>query len=188
MHHLEFFSDAEKDVEAGLQMCWPKDLQPFHPWSLAWRSDDVVPSTRRLIDVATGLSEELDWLSVTAGGHDTAAWMPDDEPAWRELREPAPLTDSTPSRPIHPLSTGVQDHAGRVGGRQSRSVRRRDVELPERHPSEWKPRMAHVRPGTTGRKSTFSRTPQSGQHQSSGTWAQAVPGASPSLGWPALSS
>ena len=85
VHYLEFFSYAEKYVEAGFQMFWPEDLQPFYPWSLAWRSDDRALSTTRLIDVAMGLSEELDWLAVTVGEQDTPAWMPDDEPAWREL-------------------------------------------------------------------------------------------------------
>ena len=85
LHYLEFYSYAEKYVEAGLQMFWPTDLQPFYPWSLAWRSDDVDPTTTRLIDVAVGLGEELDWLAIQVGGQQTAAWMPDDEPAWREL-------------------------------------------------------------------------------------------------------
>ena len=85
LHYLEFFSYAEKYVDAGLQMFWPKDLQPFYPWSLAWRSDDVASSTTRLIDVAVGLGDELDWLTVRPGGRHNPPWMPDDEPAWREL-------------------------------------------------------------------------------------------------------
>ena len=83
--YLEFYSYAEKYVEAGLQMFWPTELQPFYPWSLAWRSDDIAPKTTRLIDVAVGLGEELDWLGMQVGGQHTEAWMPDDEPAWREL-------------------------------------------------------------------------------------------------------
>ncbi len=41
---------------------------------------------------------------------------------------------------------------------------------------------------STGTKSTFSRTPQSGQHQSSGTSAQAVPAANPSCSSPTSTS
>src|SRR5262249_54348305 len=41
---------------------------------------------------------------------------------------------------------------------------------------------------STGSKSTLSRTPQSGQAQSSGTSAQAVPGGKPSREWPCASS
>jgi DNA-binding transcriptional LysR family regulator len=85
LRYLEFFSYAEKYVEAGFQMFWPHDLQPFYPWSLAWRSDDVAPTTTRLIEVAVGLGDELDWLALQVGGQDTPAWMPEDEPAWREL-------------------------------------------------------------------------------------------------------
>ena len=41
---------------------------------------------------------------------------------------------------------------------------------------------------STGSKSTLSRTPQSGQAQSSGTSLHGVPAGKPSRGWPACSS
>ena len=46
----------------------------------------------------------------------------------------------------------------------------------------------HAGPPSAGRKSTFSRTPQSGQVQSSGTEDHGVPGGKPSRGCPASSS
>src|SRR5699024_8200072 len=49
-------------------------------------------------------------------------------------------------------------------------------------------RMCAGSAGQAGRKSTFSRTPQSGQAQSSGTSDQAVPAGKPSWGSPAASS
>jgi DNA-binding transcriptional LysR family regulator len=90
VHYLEFLSYAEKYVEVGMQMSWPREIQPYYPWSLAWRADDVAPTTTRLIDVALGLAQERSWLSMDQGATPVPAWMPDDEPAWREV---------TPRRP-----------------------------------------------------------------------------------------
>ena len=54
---------------------------------------------------------------------------------------------------------------------------------PRGYPSRCSP--AHgTTDASTGTKSTFSRTPQSGQHQSSGTSAHAVPAANPSRSSP----
>ena len=49
-------------------------------------------------------------------------------------------------------------------------------------------RRRSLAPPSTGSKSTLSRTPQSGQAQSSGTSLHGVPGGKPSRGWPASSS
>jgi Rod binding domain-containing protein len=46
----------------------------------------------------------------------------------------------------------------------------------------------HAAASPSGSKSTLSRTPQSGQTQSSGTSLQAVPAGKPSRGWPVSSS
>jgi DNA-binding transcriptional LysR family regulator len=83
--YLEFLSYAEKYVDVGLPMYWPAEIQPYYPWSLAWRSDDVAATTTKLIDVALGLADEFRWLSLEAGAPHTPAWMPDDEPAWRDV-------------------------------------------------------------------------------------------------------
>ena len=83
--YLEFLSYAEKYVALGLPMYWPQEVQPYYPWSLAWRSDDVATSTTRLIEVAAGLADELGWLGLERGLPHTPVWMPDDEPAWRDV-------------------------------------------------------------------------------------------------------
>ncbi|GAA2161907.1 DNA-binding transcriptional LysR family regulator [Humibacillus xanthopallidus] len=83
--YLEFLSYAEKYVDVGLPMFWPTEIQPYYPWSLAWRSDDVAGTTTRLIEAAVGLADELGWLTLGGGAPHTPAWMPDDEPAWRDV-------------------------------------------------------------------------------------------------------
>ena len=83
--YLEFLSYAEKYVEVGLPMYWPEEIQPYYPWSLAWRTDDVAATTTKLIEVAVGLADELSWLALDRGLPHTPAWMPDDEPAWRDV-------------------------------------------------------------------------------------------------------
>jgi DNA-binding transcriptional LysR family regulator len=83
--YLEFLSYAEKYADVGLTVFRPEEMQPYYPWSLAWRSDDVAATTTKLIDVAVGLADELRWLALEGGGPHTPAWMPDDEPAWRDI-------------------------------------------------------------------------------------------------------
>lgn len=85
IRYLEFLSYAEKYVDLGMRMAWPEEIQPYYPWSLAWRTDDVAATTTRLIDVAVGLAEERAWPALDQHGTSTPAWMPDDEPVWREL-------------------------------------------------------------------------------------------------------
>jgi len=85
IHYLEFLSYAEKYVAEGMNVSWPDEIQPYYPWSLAWRTDDVEATTTRLIEVAVGVAEELDWLSTEAGPDRAGAWLPDDDPAWPEL-------------------------------------------------------------------------------------------------------
>lgn len=85
VRYLEFLSYAEKYVEAGMLMFWPEELQPYYPWSLAWRADDVAATTTSLIDIALGLAEQHSWLEPDQSAAQSPAWMPDDDPAWPEL-------------------------------------------------------------------------------------------------------
>ncbi|EWT02689.1 LysR family transcriptional regulator [Intrasporangium oryzae NRRL B-24470] len=85
IRYLEFLSYAEKYVDVGMRMFWPQEIQPYYPWSLAWRADDVAATTTTLIEVAVGLAEQHSWLSLDQSATAGPAWMPDDEPAWREL-------------------------------------------------------------------------------------------------------
>ncbi|WP_147067718.1 LysR family transcriptional regulator [Terrabacter aerolatus] len=83
VRYLEFLSYAEKYAEVGMQTSWPLEVQPYYPWSLAWRADDVNPSTTTLIEVALALAEHS-WLATDLEPARAPAWMPDDDPAWRE--------------------------------------------------------------------------------------------------------
>jgi DNA-binding transcriptional LysR family regulator len=85
VHYLEFLSYAEKYVAEGLHMSWPDEIQPYYPWSLAWRADDVDATTTRLIEVSVGVADELGWLDSGRDGRHAPAWLPDDDPAWQEV-------------------------------------------------------------------------------------------------------
>ncbi len=82
--YLDFLSYAEKYVDAGLSMSWPSDLQPYYPWSLAWREDDTSFATTRMLDVALRVATERGWLEPHPQAR-APMWMPDDEPAWAEV-------------------------------------------------------------------------------------------------------
>ena len=84
VRYLEFVSYAEKYVDVGMRMSWPLEIQPYYPWSLAWRTDDTAPATTRLVEVALGVADEHAWLDATRDPARAPAWMPDDDPAWRE--------------------------------------------------------------------------------------------------------
>lgn len=88
VRYLDFLSYAEKYVAAGLPTYWPKEIQPYYPWSIAWRDDDDTSPTARMIDLAIALADDREWLVVDATDDRAQAWMPDDEPAWRELAAP----------------------------------------------------------------------------------------------------
>src|SRR5829696_2619875 len=93
----------------------------------------------------------------------------------RYLR-PCPSFELVAHRPEERLA---QQIASRLRVRRAGSVRRLGGGGGPAHPSP---------PSPTGSKSTLSRTPQSGQAQSSGTSLHGVPGGKPSRGWPASSS
>jgi hypothetical protein len=82
--HLDFLSYAEKYLAAGLPMYWPTELQPYYPWSLAWREDDNAAATMRVREIAFRLADELGWLVPEARAL-APPWMPDDDPAWQEI-------------------------------------------------------------------------------------------------------
>ncbi|GAB3046618.1 LysR family transcriptional regulator [Intrasporangium mesophilum] len=86
--YLEFFSYAQKYVEAGLPMYWPEEVQPYYPWSLAWRKDDDSPATHQMLAVAADVARREGWLdlSVREGPEPPFAppWLPPDEPVRTE--------------------------------------------------------------------------------------------------------
>lgn len=88
VRYLEFLSYADKYVEAGLPMYWPEELQPYYPWSIAWRDDEASPTTARMVEVALGVAAERGWIETGGPPERGVPWMPDDEPAWDELGGP----------------------------------------------------------------------------------------------------
>jgi DNA-binding transcriptional LysR family regulator len=85
VRYLEFLSYAEKYVESGLPMYWPEGLQPYYPWSVAWRAEDASRATARMVEVALGVARERGWLEPGGPPDRAEPWMPDDEPAWDEV-------------------------------------------------------------------------------------------------------
>ena len=84
VRYLDFLSYAEKYLAAGLRMYWPTEVQPYYPWSLAWREDDHTTPTRRMLEVAGGLARQRGWREPHPAAH-ARLWMPDGEPVWDEL-------------------------------------------------------------------------------------------------------
>jgi DNA-binding transcriptional LysR family regulator len=99
--HLEFASYAERYAAAGLPVRRPRELQPYYPWSLAWRQDDTSAATAHFLLVAQQLSAARGWLELSAHA---PPWLPADEPVRaealpEEARTSAP-TDAQARRPV----------------------------------------------------------------------------------------
>lgn len=80
---LEFESYARRYTAHGLSLSWPREAQPYYPWSLAWRAEPPTPAVARFLQVAQARSADRGWLepaSAAAG----APWLPPDDPARRE--------------------------------------------------------------------------------------------------------
>jgi DNA-binding transcriptional LysR family regulator len=77
---LEFFSYAERYAAAGLPVYWPVEVQPYYPWSLAWRSEDPSPATANLLRTARNLAIRNGWLELSATAK-AAPWLPPDDPS-----------------------------------------------------------------------------------------------------------
>ncbi|QTE28134.1 LysR family transcriptional regulator [Pengzhenrongella sicca] len=89
---LEFLSYAERYEAAGLPVYWPEQLQPYYPWSLAWRSADPSLATADVLHAARSLALRKGWLEPAP--HAAAPpWLPPDDPSTvealgRRLAEP----------------------------------------------------------------------------------------------------
>jgi DNA-binding transcriptional LysR family regulator len=83
--HLEFLSYAQMYVEAGMPMHWPEEVQPYYPWSVAWRDDDESVTTANLLAVTAALSRRRRWLDPHRTELPLAPpWLPPDEPVRAE--------------------------------------------------------------------------------------------------------
>lgn len=81
---LEFDSYAQRYAEAGFPLHQPEELQPYYPWSLAWRDEEPAPATAALLRTAWRLADRRDWQHPTPpdGG---PPWLPADDPAAHTL-------------------------------------------------------------------------------------------------------
>jgi len=77
---LEFLSYAERYEAAGLPLYWPEELQPYYPWSLAWRTDDPAHATADLLHAARSLAVRNGWLEPSRATEATP-WLPPDDPS-----------------------------------------------------------------------------------------------------------
>ena len=72
-------------VDAGMPMHWPEEVQPYYPWSLAWRDDDDSATTTDLLAVTAALSRRNHWLEPHRADLPLAPpWLPPDEPVRAE--------------------------------------------------------------------------------------------------------
>jgi DNA-binding transcriptional LysR family regulator len=85
---FEFDSHAIKYAEAGLPVHSPAELQPYYPWSIAWRDEQLSQPTTDLLDIAEETAIRRHWRNPpppTAA----PAWVPPDDPGAPELRLPS---------------------------------------------------------------------------------------------------
>lgn len=76
---LEFDSYASRYAAAGLPVHDPQELQPYYPWSIAWRDEELSPHAAGLIAVAHETAADLGWqqpLTQSPGPR----WLPAADP------------------------------------------------------------------------------------------------------------
>jgi DNA-binding transcriptional LysR family regulator len=76
---LDFESYAVKYAAHGLPVHRPAEIQPYFPWSLAWRDEKLSQPIADLLDVATATAAGLQWhqpMQPIAA----PVWMPPDDP------------------------------------------------------------------------------------------------------------
>ena len=71
---LEFASYAVGYAAAGLPVHRPAELQPYYPWSIAWRAEPPGAALADLLDVAEQTAEDHGWLTPDPGA---PAWVPE---------------------------------------------------------------------------------------------------------------
>jgi hypothetical protein len=81
---LEFSSYARLYAAAGLPVYRPAELQPYYPWSLAWRSEEPPQASADLLQIAMQVALRRGWLQPSMDT-DAPAWLPPDDPAAEQL-------------------------------------------------------------------------------------------------------
>ncbi|GAB3389715.1 LysR family transcriptional regulator [Humibacter soli] len=72
---LEFESYAFRYRQFGMPVHRPAEFQPFYPWSIVWRDDQLAQPVADFIDVADDESRSRGWLTLD---DDVPSWRPPD--------------------------------------------------------------------------------------------------------------
>lgn len=76
---LEFASYARRYAEHGLPLAWPREAQPYYPWSLAWRAEPAPAALAGFLRLAQAESAARGWLEPAAAAG-ASPWLPPDDP------------------------------------------------------------------------------------------------------------
>jgi hypothetical protein len=80
---LEFDSYAERYASEGLPVHRPRDIQPYYPWSIAWRNGPVPSGIADFLEIAHDTATRRHWRTVDEGSDNP--WLPADDPVALEL-------------------------------------------------------------------------------------------------------
>jgi hypothetical protein len=79
VRHLEFLSYGERYAALGLPIAAPSDLQPYYPWSIAWRTEDSSAAVGDMLKIAADLTIENAWTQRWSDAV-AAGWTPRGDP------------------------------------------------------------------------------------------------------------
>lgn len=85
---LEFASYARRYAAHGLPLAWPREAQPYYPWSLAWRAEPPAPAVADFLHLALTESAARGWTEAAPGAAGPP-WLPPDDPARSGTGDPA---------------------------------------------------------------------------------------------------
>lgn len=80
---LEFDSYATRYAQAGLPVHRPLEVQPYYPWSVAWRDGPVPEAVASCLEIAHDTATARDWRKFEPAGE--TPWLPPDDPVAQEL-------------------------------------------------------------------------------------------------------
>jgi len=87
-----------------MPMHGPEEVQPYYPWSLAWRDDNDSVTTADLLEVSAARSRRRGWLDPTPS---SCPWLPPDEPVRHEaLRASTRRASESTYGPVAQASPG----------------------------------------------------------------------------------
>ncbi|MEU1205257.1 LysR family transcriptional regulator [Nocardia sp. NPDC005825] len=74
---FEFSSYATRYADAGIAIHRPADIQPYYPWSIAWRDEPNTRAVRDFLATAERTADELSWR-IPLPDH-ARPWVPADD-------------------------------------------------------------------------------------------------------------